>query len=59
MLHARNPQTFGEDIKKMTANRKTLAEVMASPDFSMMEKQRLKVFGKEIFEQLAKIDFSQ
>ena len=58
MLHARNPQTFGEDIKKMTSRRMTLSEVMASSDFSMMEKQRLKVFGKDIFEQLAKIDFS-
>jgi hypothetical protein len=58
MLHARNPLTFGSDIKKMTQSRLTLNEVMASPDFKMMEKQRLRVFGKDVFEQLAKIDFS-
>ena len=58
MLHARNPQTFGEDIKKMTKSRLTLTEVMASPDFRMMEKQRLRVFGQDVFEQITKIDFS-
>ena len=58
MLHRRNPQTYGEDIKKMTKARHTLTEVMASPDYTMMEKQRLRIFGKDVFEQLAKINFS-
>ena len=58
MLHRRNPQTYGEDIKKMTKARHTLTEVMASPNYTMMEKQRLRIFGKDVFEQLAKINFS-
>jgi hypothetical protein len=58
MLHRRNPQTFGEDLRKMTKARLTLTEVMASAHYSLMEKQRLRVFGKDVFEQLAGINFS-
>ena len=57
MLHKRNPQTYGEDIKKMTKARLTLEEVMASSDYTLMEKQRLRVFAKDVFEQLNKVRF--
>ncbi|WP_263770120.1 hypothetical protein [Propionivibrio soli] len=57
MLHKRNPQTYGEDIKKMTKARLTLDEVMSSSAFTLMEKQRLRVFAKDVFEQLDKVTF--
>lgn len=57
MLHKRNPQTYGEDIKKMTTARHTFAEVMASTSYSLMEKQRMRVFAKDVFEQLVKVKF--
>ena len=57
MLHKRNPQTFGEDIKKMTKARLTIEEVMTSTEFVLMEKQRMRNFAKDIFEQLAKVKF--
>jgi len=57
MLHRRNPQTYGEDLRKMTKARHTFAEVMESADYAMMEKQRLRMFAKDIFEQLDKIKF--
>ena len=57
MLHKRNPQTFGEDIKKMTKARLTIGEVMTSSEFVLMEKQRIRNFAKDVFEQLAKVKF--
>jgi hypothetical protein len=57
MLHKRNPQTFGEDIRKMTKARMTIEEVMTSIDFTLMEKQRVRTFAKDVFEQLARVKF--
>lgn len=57
MLNKRNPQTYGEDIKKMTKARLCFDEVMDSNEFSLMEKQRLRNVFKEVFEQLAKVNF--
>jgi hypothetical protein len=56
-LHKRNPATFGEDLKRMTKARLTFDQVMESPDFTIMEKQRLRIFAKDVFEQLQKIKF--
>lgn len=57
MLNKRNPQTYGEDIKKMTKARLTFDEVMGSADFTLMEKQRLRNVAKEVFEQLSRVKF--
>jgi hypothetical protein len=57
MLHKRNPQTYGEDVKKMTKARLTFEEVMNSNDFVLMEKQRLRNFAKDVFDQLSKVTF--
>lgn len=56
-LHKRNPHTFGEDVKKMTKARLTFGQVMDSPDYTIMEKQRLRLFAKDVFDQLQKIKF--
>jgi len=57
MLHKLNPQTYGEDIKKMTKARMTIEEVISSSEFVLMEKQRMRTFAKDIFGQLAKVKF--
>jgi len=57
MLYKRNPQTFGEDIKKMNTARITFEEVMLSSNYALMEKQRLRVFVKDVYEQLDRIAF--
>jgi hypothetical protein len=56
-LHQRNGDTFGADIKKMNTARMTMDEVMQSERFNIMEKQRIKVVYKDIFEQLDKIEW--
>jgi hypothetical protein len=55
VLSARNADTFGADIKKMNIARLTLEEVRASDRFNVMEKQRIKVVFRDLFEQLDKV----
>jgi hypothetical protein len=56
-LAARNPDTFGADIKKMNTARLTLKEVIENDKFNIMEKQRIKVVYRDIFEQLDKVQW--
>ena len=58
MLSARNPQTFGVDIKNMNKYRMTVSEAVDSDKFNIMEKQRIKMFGRDVFNQLDEIPFS-
>lgn len=51
-LYRHNPLTFGEDIRKLNTKRQTIQQALASPDFSLMEKQRLRTFSLEVFGQL-------
>jgi hypothetical protein len=51
-LYRRNPATFGEDIRKLNTKRHTIAQALASPEYTLMEKQRIKTFSRDVFEQL-------
>ncbi len=55
VLSQRNADTFGADIKKMNTARMTAEEVKASDKFNLMEKQRVKVVFRDLFEQLDKV----
>jgi hypothetical protein len=57
VLASRNADTFGADIKKMNMARLTLEEVRASERFNVMEKQRVKVVFRDLFEQLDKVNW--
>jgi cellulose biosynthesis protein BcsQ len=52
-LHKRNADTFGKDMELLVSNKLTFDEAMASPVFSLMPRQRLKIIQKSVFEQLA------
>jgi hypothetical protein len=56
-LCGRNPDTFGADIKKMNTARLTLNEVIQNEKFNIMEKQRIKVVYRDIYEQLDKVQW--
>ncbi len=56
-LSQRNPDTFGADVKKMNTARLTMQEVMQNDKFNIMEKQRIKVVYRDIFEQLDKVQW--
>jgi hypothetical protein len=56
-LTQRNADTFGADVKKMNTARMTYDEVMQSDKFNIMEKQRIKVFFRDIFAQLDEINW--
>lgn len=57
LLEARNRDTYGADILRMNTMRLTIREVMESPEFTIMEKQRIRVVQKAVFEQLDKAEF--
>lgn len=47
--------TFVDDMKQMTGKSMTLADVMASPDFNFIAKNRLKKVVGEVFAELDKV----
>jgi len=51
-LYRRNAATYGEDIRKLNTRRHTIAQALASSEYSLMEKQRIKTFGRDVFGQL-------
>jgi hypothetical protein len=57
VLHQRNAETFGADIRKLNTARLTAEEVKTNEKFNVMEKQRIKVVFKDLFEQLDKVDW--
>jgi cellulose biosynthesis protein BcsQ len=53
----RNQDTFGKDVEVMTSKKLTFNEVLSGSDFPLMAKQRIKTVQREIFEQLAGVEF--
>ena len=51
-LYRRNPATYGEDIRKLNTRRHTIAQALASGEYTLMEKQRIKTFSRDVFGQL-------
>ena len=51
-LHRRSQDTFGKDMELLVSHKLTFDEAMASPVFSLMPRQRLKIIQKSVFEQL-------
>jgi hypothetical protein len=49
--------TFIGDIKQMTECHMTLNEVMASPDFGFLAKNRLKKVVSEVFDELDRVEW--
>ncbi|MGE4278221.1 MAG: conjugal transfer protein TraL [Magnetospirillum sp.] len=48
------PETFGHDMHKMLTRRITFVEAIASPDFTIMERQRLKMMQRTLFANMDK-----
>lgn len=51
-LFKRNAATYGADIRKLNTQRHTISQALASADYTLMEKQRIKTFGRNVFDQL-------
>lgn len=51
-LYRRNAATFGEDIRKLNTKRHTISQALSSSDYTLMEKQRIKTFSRDVFGQL-------
>lgn len=48
----RNPNTYGDDVRRMLERRWTFAEAIASDQFSLVAKQRLAIVQRDLFAQL-------
>nr|WP_231854862.1 hypothetical protein [Campylobacter fetus] len=51
-LNAVNKDTFGKDLLELTSKNLTFDEAMNDKSFSLMSKQRLKIFKDKAFKQL-------
>lgn len=56
-LHRRNAATFGEDIRKLNTKRHTISEALNSAEYTLMEKQRIKTFSRDVFGQLQAVQW--
>lgn len=57
VLFKRNAATFGADIRKLNTKRHTVAQALASSDYTLMEKQRIKTFSSDVFRQLQAVQW--
>ncbi|WP_096704167.1 conjugal transfer protein TraL [Magnetospirillum sp. 15-1] len=53
-IPAVKPETFGQDMHKMLTRRVTFDEADASPDFTIMERQRLRMMKRTLFTNMGK-----
>ena len=53
----RNQDTFGKDVHLMASNNLTFKETIASPEFFLMAKQRIKTVERDLYAQLDKINY--
>jgi hypothetical protein len=51
-LERRDPDTYGRDILQMTTERLTFEEALASPNYRLMQKQRLTNMRRDVNDQL-------
>lgn len=58
-LQNHNPDTFGKDIRKMTSNHLTFEEVAESENFFIINKQRVLLFKRGIYEQLDALNLGE
>jgi hypothetical protein len=54
----RSADTYGETIRAMREKKLTFAEAIASPEFMLVQKSRLHIVRRELFEQLEKTPFA-
>ncbi len=52
-LSEMNEKTYGKDLEQMTKSKKTFKEVDELKEFSLMTKQRLRIFKKQVFGNLS------
>jgi adenylylsulfate kinase-like enzyme len=55
MIRERNPHTYGDDISQMLKKRLSFDEAVRSEEFSLVSKQRLTIFRRDIFEQIDRL----
>jgi hypothetical protein len=52
-----DPATFGKDLRTVMGEDMTIDQAMRSPDFHIMQRQRLTMMKRDLFDQLGKLGF--
>ena len=56
-IQERNADTFGKDIQMLAKNKLTFEEALASPDWQIMARQRIRTVQRDLFGQLDAVGF--
>ena len=54
-LKRQNPQSFGANLATLLERKQTFAEALNGTTFNTVERQRLAMIQREVFEQLSRI----
>lgn len=57
-IRERSPDTYGETIRTMREKKLTFDEAIASPEFQLVQKSRLHIVRRDLFEQLERMPFA-
>ncbi|PYT27047.1 MAG: conjugal transfer protein TraL [Acidobacteria bacterium] len=57
-IRERSPDTYGETVGAMRLKKLTFEEAISSPEFKLVEKSRLHIVRRDLFEQLERTPFA-
>jgi hypothetical protein len=57
-IRERSPDTYGETVRAMREKKLTFDEAISSPEFKLVEKSRLHIVRRDLFEQLERTPFA-
>ena len=57
-IRERSPDTYGETIRTMREKKLTFEEAINSPEFQLVQKSRLHIVRRDLFEQLERMPFA-
>jgi hypothetical protein len=57
-IHERSPDTYGQTVRSMRQKKLTFEEAIGSPEFKLVQKSRLHIVRRDLFEQLERMPFA-
>ncbi len=57
-IRERSPDTYGETVRAMRERKLTFEEAISSPEFKLVQRSRLHIVRRDLFEQLERMPFA-
>jgi hypothetical protein len=57
-IRERSPDTYGETVRAMREKKLTFEEAISSPEFKLVQRSRLHIVRRDLFEQLERMPFA-